>query len=539
MDRRRFIQASAAGVSAAALWPLGSTGATTLGSISTPLPKGVVFDKAPFGLGVASGDPLADRVIIWTRLTNSPLIAETTLAETVEVSWTVAKDAGLTQIVRQGTTAAMAQMAHCVHVDVDGLEPATTYYYRFSALGETSRLGRARTAPVDSVDQLRFAFISCQDFQAGSYAALRALAAENLDFVIHLGDYIYEYAADVNAYRPHIGGETTTLDDYRNRYALYKGDPALRDAHAAFTWICTWDDHEVDNNYAGINPSDSSTPEAFATRRASGYQAWHEHLPVRMPEVNATHLDGLPIYRQFQLGNLLHLSILDTRQYRSNQPCGDQIGNCADSADPNATMLGDQQETWLKNNLVTSNASWRGIAQQVMMGQLKLGGLPDWVKLPSAFSKVQQTAEGITINHDQWDGYTVARRNLMKHIADNSIPDVVVLTGDIHSHWVSDLKVDFDSRISPAIATEFVGSSITSEGFPKGSNAVLKSVLPITNPHIRFVEGERHGYAIVDLTHERWKTTFRTVADLNDPNSSVSDLATFQVARGKPRATRV
>lgn len=539
MDRRRFIQASAAGVSAAALWPLGATRAATLGSSSSPLPKDVAFDKAPFSFGVASGDPLADRVIIWTRLANSPLIAEVTLPETVEVSWTVAIDAGLTQIVRQGKTPAMAQMAHCVHVDVDGLEPATTYYYRFSAMGQTSRLGRARTAPVGSIDQLRFAFISCQDFQAGSYAALRSLAAENLDFVIHLGDYIYEYAADVNTYRPHIGGETTTLDDYRNRYALYKGDPALRDAHAAFTWICTWDDHEVDNNYAGTNPSDSSTPEAFATRRASGYQAWHEHLPVRMPEVSATGLDEVSVYRQFQLGNLLDLSILDTRQYRSDQPCGDQIGNCAGSGDPNATMLGSQQEIWLKNNLLKSNASWRGIAQQVMMGQLKLGGLPNWVKFPSAFSKAQQTAEGITVNHDQWDGYTVARRNLMKHIADNSIPDVVVLTGDIHSHWVSDLKVDFDSRFSPTIATEFVGSSITSEGFPKGSNVVLKSVLPITNPHIRFVEGERHGYTVVDLTHERWKTTFRTVVDLNDPTSSASDLATFQVARGKPRATRV
>ncbi len=540
MNRRAFLQTTVGGATVAALWPFGaSRSQAPLPPSSTPMPLGVAFDAAPFTLGVASGDPLADRVIIWTRLAVSPLTGDGGLPENVEVSWVVATDPGLTNVVRQGKTAALAQRAHSVHVDVDGLEPSTTYYYRFSALGSTSRLGRARTAPVGSVNHLRFAFVSCQDFQAGSYAALRALAVENLDFVIHLGDYIYEYAADSAAYRSHIGGEATTLSDYRNRYALYKGDSALRDAHAAFTWICTWDDHEVADNYAGTRPADDSSAAAFAARRASGYQAWYEHLPVRLPGSAPMNPNGFPIHRRFELGDLLDLSVLDTRQYRTDQPCGGQTGSCAGSDDPNSTMLGNEQEAWLKNNLSTSKAAWRGIAQQVMMASVKLGGLPDWVKLPDALKDVRQLGEGITVNHDQWDGYVAPRRNILGHIANNSIPDVVVMTGDIHSHWVADLKVDFDSLSSPVIATEFVGSSITSMGFPKGSNLALKTILSRANPHVRFVEGERHGYAIVDLTHERWQTTFRTVADIKKPTSPASNLVTYQVQRGKPRATRV
>ncbi|MGC1513782.1 MAG: alkaline phosphatase D family protein [Acidimicrobiales bacterium] len=543
MDRRRFLQTSAGGAAVAALWPFGMSRAGS-GTTNTPdspagIPLGVAFDPAPFSLGVASGDPLADAVILWTRLAPSPLAGDGPLPETVEVSWTIALDPDLNLVVRQGTTAAVVRSAHSVHVDVDGLEPATTYYYRFSALGATSRLGRARTAPIGSVDHLRFAFVSCQDFQAGSYASYRALAGEDLDFVLHLGDYIYEYAADPGAYRSHIGGETTTLDDYRNRYALYKGDPALRDAHAAFTWICTWDDHEVVNNYAGTSPPGAPAGPEFDARRANGYQAWYEHLPVRLPGGAQASAGSFPIHRRFQLGDLLDLSVLDTRQYRSDQPCGDATGNCAGSLDPNATMLGAHQEAWLLDNLSTSTAAWRGVAQQVMMAQLKLGGLPDRFRLPEALGGLRQAGEGITVNHDQWDGYATPRRRLLSHLADNAIPDVVVLTGDIHSHWVADLKVDFDAHLSPVVATEFVGSSITSTGFPKGSNLAMQSLVPLTNPHIRFVEGERHGYAIADVTPERWETTFRTVGDISNPTSPVADLAGFRVMRGRPRAIRV
>ncbi len=329
-------QVLAAGLASAGLLVVGGEGRAAAAPSSLP---------PPFTLGVASGEPEPDGVVLWTRLAPQPLDGGGMPDRAVPVEWEIAADEGLRRVVRRGVAAALPQHAHTVHVEVGGLRPATWYWYRFRADGHLSRVGRTRTAPARSASppRLRFAFASCQNFQDGFWPAYAGMAAEDLELVVHLGDYIYEGGVNAGAPRQHNSAEIVTLADYRNRHALYRGDPALQAAHAAFPWLLTFDDHEVENNYAGAIPENPAEASGFLARRAAAYQAYWEHLPLRRRQ--RPHGPDLLLYRQAAFGDLLELRLLDTRQYRTDQPCGDGLQvRCPAALDPAATMTGPAQE---------------------------------------------------------------------------------------------------------------------------------------------------------------------------------------------------
>jgi alkaline phosphatase D len=365
----------------------------------------------PFTLGVASGDPTPDSCVIWTRLATDPLAPLGGLngLRTV-IGWEVAHDEAFSRIVRQGRYTCAPELSFSAHVDVQGLEPDRWYFYRFTSSGGSSPVGRLRTTPTQgSVRPLDLAFVSCNHWEQGLFTAYRHLADEEVDLVAHLGDYIYEYAGNTARVRTHAGPEVITLDDYRSRYAQYKSDPQLQAAHAGRPWLVTWDDHEVDNNYA--------------QRRAAGYQAWWEHQPVRVPRPDSW--ADLTIQRSATWGSLARLWVLDTRQYRSDQPCGDGAKPvpCGDWGDPDHTMLGPAQERWLLDGLGGSSARWQVLAQQVMMAPFDRA--PD---------------DSVLTSMDQWSGYPAARDRLLRAVAERAPGRTVVLTGDIHSNWVNDLR---------------------------------------------------------------------------------------------------
>jgi alkaline phosphatase D len=477
------------------------------------------FSDYPFSLGVASGDPLADSVVIWTRLAPNPLAGGGMPLVNVPVRWQVALDEKMKQVVRRGTVLATPELAHSVHVDVCGLEPNRWYWYQFQAGKEASPIGRTRTAPAfySYISQLNFAFVSCQDWQNGYYTAYRHLAEENLDLVIHLGDYIYEYGPQPGGPRQHNSPEIITLADYRDRYALYRTDSNLQAAHGAFPWIVTWDDHEVDNNYANLIPEDNQTQEAFRKRRANAYQAYYEHMPLRQSSLpkGANAL----LYRRLTFGNLAEFNVLDTRQYRTNQPCDDGLKpRCPQAFDSNATMTGSKQEQWLTKGLDKSRSRWNVIAQQTMLAQYNFSSSP---------------GAGV-FNMDQWDGYVAARSRLLSFLNQRQPSNPVVITGDIHSSWVHDLKLDFNNPKSATVGTEFVGTSITSD-FPTAFIAPVQAALS-NNPHTKFFDGAFRGYVRCKLTPERWQSDYRVVSSIVDLNASVRTLASFVVQNGQPGA---
>ena len=480
------------------------------------------FSKYPFSLGVASGDPLPDGVVLWTRLAPEPLNGGGMPQQNVPVQWQIALDESMKKVVRRGTVLATPELAHSVHVDVRGLKPSYWYWYQFKVGNEVSPIGRTRTAPAlgDRIAQLNFAFASCQDWQNGYFPAYRGMAQENLDLVVHLGDYIYEYGPQPGGPRQHNSLEIVTLADYRQRYALYKTDPNLQAAHAAFPWIVTWDDHEVDNNYANLIPEDDQSQQEFLRRRANAYKAYYEHMPLRrslMPQG-----PNLLLYRRFTFGDLAEFNVLDTRQYRSDQPCGDGLKlRCAEALDPAATMTGTEQEQWLMQGLDKSPARWNVIAQQTMMAEYDFDARP--------------TVE--VFNVDQWDGYVAARDRILRFLNQRRPSNPVVITGDIHSSWVHDLKTDFSKQASPTVGTEFVGTSISSD-FPAQFIAPVTAALA-DNPHTKFFDGTFHGYVRCNLSRDRWQADYRVVPTILDPNAPISTLASFVVENGRPGAQRV
>ncbi len=462
--------------------------------------------------------------MLWTRLAPDPLNGGGMNGQgAVEVAYEVAEDEGFGRVVLRGTAIAEPALAHSVHADATGLRPGREYFYRFVAGGEISRVRRTKTAPAMGADleHLRFAFASCAHWEHGYFTAYRHLAREDLDLLLFLGDYIYEYSAGT-AYEPDTGAvrtfpdsETMTLAAYRNRHALYKTDPDLQAAHAAFPWITTWDDHEVENNYAG-GASELEDPEAvFLERRAAAYQAYYEHLPLR-PESMPLGPD-LRLYRRLAYGNLATFNMLDTRQYRTDQPCGDGVqARCAAAQDPDATLTGPDQERWLLEGLDASEARWNVIGQQVMMAELTI------------------PREGEEqYNLDQWDAYPAARNRILGHVMSHAIPNTVVLTGDIHSTWIADLKADFEDPASATVATEFVTSSITA--YNPFAN-LLRFLLP-TNDHFRYYDG-RHGYMRCEVTPERWQTDIRAMESVTEPDIPIETVATFVVEDGEPGAKR-
>jgi alkaline phosphatase D len=483
-----------------------------LGGAVTGAPK---FSAYPFSLGVASGDPAPGSVVLWTRLAPRPLEPGGGMPPgAVEVSWQIAEDESLARVVRSGTAMANAQWGHSVHVEAAGLQPDRWYWYQFKAGGETSPKGRTRTLPPANAlpERLRFAFASCQHYEAGLFTAYEHLAREDVDLVVHLGDYIYEGAAREEQVRRHQGPEIMTLDDYRARYALYKLDPALQAAHAAAPWIVTWDDHEVMNNYAADIPGRPAPREDFLLRRAAAYQAYYEAMPLRRAQLPSG--PDMLLYRQLNYGRLAAFNVLDTRQYRTDQPQGDGRKPPSDVLlDPKGTLLGNRQRDWLSGALERSTATWNVLAQQVMMARVDL-------------------TNGPLVQHsmDQWPGYEFERRRVLKHFHERKIKNPIVLTGDIHTNWANELIADFDQLDSRTVGVEFVGTSIASGGdgaqLPKGREATGAE-----NPFVKFFNGER-GYVRCEVTPQQWKTEFKTVPFVSRPGAPVNKRATFVVESG-------
>ena len=492
----------------------------------------------PFKLGVASGDPLPDGIVLWTRLVADPYDASSMGTSPVHVEWEIAADPRFRRVVRRGAAVADPALAHSVHVDVRHLAPARDYWYRFRTGGELSPAGRTRTAPPprSRLRGLRLGVVNCQNWQNGYWPAYTALAEEDLDAVLHLGDYIYEFdPRSVYTDRQHTTPATPGLDqlvtlaDYRARHAQYKTDPALQAAHAAFPWIVTWDDHDVESNYADLLDENSDTgarrqdTAAFALQRAAAYQAYYEHLPLRR------RIDpGSPdyqLYRRFDFGDLLRLNVLDTRQYRTDQPGGfpSDFGPVAvGTQNTTGTLTGDAQEGWLRDGLAGSPARWNVIAQQVMMSQ---------IRFPNFFDPTHPLPP--IANLDQWDGYDPARTRLLSFLRDAEVPNPIVLAGDVHSSWFSDLRIERDDLDSDPVAVEFTATSVSSD-FPIAFDAPLKAYNPVLNPHVRYFDGSRRGYLRLSIDRQRWITDVRTVDSIAVRQSPVSTTASWAVAAGEP-----
>ena len=437
-----------------------------------------------------------------------------------EVRWELASDDQFGQVVQTGTGVASPVLAHSVHVDVTGLTPATEYFYRFMVGGEISPVGRTRTAPADGtdVDSVRFALRGCARWEHGYFKPYGHIAEQRFDVIFNLGDYIYEMSSgdysvyDDDAPRRFTGGEIVDLSLHRNRHALYKTDADLQAAHRSAPWVVTWDDHEVENDYAGLVREEPRDQNGFPALVAASYQAYYEHMPLR-PSSIPTGPD-MQLYRAFRYGTLLDVAMLDGREYRSDQPCGDgaQV-RCLQALDPAMTRLGPAQEQWVLATLDASAATWKSICQQTMMAQLNV------------------SASEPTFNLDQWDGYPDARNRLLQHIDSRSIANTVVLSGDIHCAKVNDFKMDFKDATSTTVATEFVCTSLNADNplVPQLQQALL------INPHIRFVDG-LHGYNLNTLTMDSWRSDFRTVPNVTDESAGVSTPTSWVISAGRAGA---
>ncbi len=446
----------------------------------------------PFYHGVASGDPLSDRVIIWTRVTD-----DTLTTNSVTVEWRIATDTNMTNIVNSGVGTAFEANDWTFKEDVTGLQPNTWYYYDFKALNHYSIRGRTKTAPVGDVDSLRFGVVSCSNYEHGYFGAYRHLMNRNdIDCILHLGDYIYEYG--VGGYSANIAGrenepqnEIITLDDYRVRHSHYKLDEDLRKLHQQYPFINVWDDHESTNDSYkdGAENHDPATEGSWADRKVSFSQAYHEWLPIRSPQPG-----DLRIYRSFEFGDLINMPMIDTRIEGR-----DEQGGAAEASDPTRSLLGSVQYNWLTNNLSNSNKQWNIIGNQVMIAPLRI--------------------LGVVLNYDQWDGYAYERQQLLDHVVNNNIENFVVLTGDIHTSWVNDIPHNNynGSNCTGSAGVEFVVTSVTSPGSPIG---VTDFIIQTSNSHNQYFELTEHGYGILDVNKQRTQFDFYYLNDIEDPNTN-------------------
>ncbi|MGC4031190.1 MAG: alkaline phosphatase D family protein [Tepidisphaeraceae bacterium] len=470
------------------------------------------FSTDPFGLGVASGDPDSSSVVLWTKLAPDLTLPDAGMGDrVVNVSWEVAEDEGMKKVVQKGTAVASKELGHSVHAEVSGLRPDRWYFYRFRAGDAESPVGRTRTLPEASVmpEQLRFAFASCQHYEAGLYTAYQHMAEDELDLIFHLGDYIYEAApgkkgSGVRRHSPtEAGGPLMTLTDYRLRHAQYKSDKHLQAAHARCPWWVTWDDHEVSNNYADdIDGKVGLSISQFLKRRAAAYQAYYEMMPLRARSMPKG--PNLQLYRAASFGRLADLTILDTRQFRTDQPNNDRAAPLNEAAmSDHQTIMGKTQKAWLKDRLKASRGTWNVIAQQVMMGMLK--------------EHAADEPNEDVYNMDAWSGYAHERMEIVKYMQDARVSNPVVLTGDVHANYVNDLRVDDREADKPIVAAEFVGTSIASGGDgedqPKGVGRLLSD-----NPGLRYHNRER-GYVRCTLTPKLWNTDYVTVAKVTEANA--------------------
>ncbi|PXY20721.1 alkaline phosphatase D family protein [Prauserella muralis] len=518
IGRRSFL--GLAGVSAAAL-ALGTGEAT-----AAPRPGGRL-PSDPFGLGIASGDPESHSIVLWTRLAPEPLAADGhggMPRRPVTVEYEVAEDERFSRVVRRGHAVATAELAHSVHPEVAGLRPGREYFYRFRAGGHLSPPGRTRTAPAREArpGELSLALASCQAWYHGHFTAYRHLVADEPELVFFLGDYIYEYAINAaNLWRegvtvgPAHDADVQTLEQYRLRYALFKTDPHLQRAHALAPWIVTWDDHEVQNNYAAEHSRYGISPEDFERRRAVAYRAYYENMPLRRAALPRG--PDMRLYRRTPWGRLAEFNVLDTRQYRDDVPSDTTAGG--EHTDPRRSILGAEQERWLVDGLRRSGALWNVLVQQVVLARID-----------------RDTGPGTTFSMDQWDGFTANRDRLLGAVQRHGVDNLLVFTGDIHRHVAAELKADFTDPASATIGTELVTGSVGSDG--DGAPTDGYTGLWLANPHVKFYDGRR-GYVLCRMGPEALVSEFKVVDYIQrDDAAPVSTVARFVTEAGRPGLER-
>jgi alkaline phosphatase D len=482
------------------------------------------FAADPFSLGIASGDPTPDGIVLWTRLAPDPTRGDGgVMPEAYGVRYELARDEAFTRILRRGAVEAIPEEAHSIHVELSGLDPSTEYFYRFKWGTAVSPVGRTRTAPPQGagVDQLRFAFVSCQNFPAGYFNAYADIAQQDLDLVVHLGDYIYEGPA--NGVRNHAPAATImSLSDYRIRHAQYKTDLDLQAAHAALPWYVTWDDHEVSNNYATFDSDPDSPLDVFTARRAAAYQAYWEHMPLsRARKPQGPYLD---LYRRFAWGGLATFNMLDGRQFRSDQPKGsspkDPSGYSVSALDPGRTMLGDAQLQWLEAELRTTRAAWNVLANQVAF---------------APYDRDPSLASRDFGGGDNWDGYVADRQRIIDTIIDGKTRNPIVITGDSHANWVRDIPPSFTDFDATPVGTEFMGTSVSTGGDP--ANPFVTYGGDPNNPQLLFHNNNR-GWVRCTVTPAQWTSDYRIVSTVVRRGAAASTLASFAVQDGVPGAQR-
>ncbi|TCC65399.1 alkaline phosphatase [Kribbella pittospori] len=494
-------------------------GLAAAGASALPVRSAVIAATAavpyPFQLGIASGEPDANSVVLWTRLAPSPLNADGHGGMTdtnIVVDWQVSTTDTFSTLVANGQVTATYATAHAVHVVAGNLNPDSDYFYRFRAQGHVSPVGRTRTTPAIGAAgrDLTMAFTSCSHYEEGYYTVYRRMAEENPGLILHLGDYIYEYGATSGRPRLHLGAEIVTIADYRRRYAQYKTDPDLQAAHAVAPWIVVPDDHEVENNYAGTireNNTPALTAAQWTARRSAAYQAYYENMPLRPAQANSG--NSIPLYRRLRWGSLATFHMLDTRQYRNDQACGDGWKICSDADLASRSLPGNAQETWLLDGLNQHLGTWDIIGQQVFFAR-----------------RFNSTGASM----DSWDGYRASRARIQQGWVDRGTRNPVVLTGDVHRAWANDLKADYTNANSATIGTELVTSSVTSSGDGDGSTTVPDVG---TNPWLKFYNNRR-GYVRATLSPTQLQADFRAVAKVSEHGAAATTVKSFVVQEGRP-----
>ena len=513
--RRKFLAAT-----------LAVTGAGLLPARHARPAESFRFSTNPFSLGIASGYPTPDGMVLWTRLAPSPLEPGGGMPqEVIPVEWAVATDEKMHTVVQHGTDYATPEWAHSIHVEPSGLDPGRDYWYRFESGGERSPIGRTRTAPTYGapLDRLKLGVVCCQHYEQGYYTAYKHMVTDNLDLIVHVGDYIYEGNSEKKV-RHHNMPVAFTLDDYRARHALYRTDHDLANAHAATPWLLTWDDHDVANDYANDVSEDDDDPQLFLARRAAAYQAYYEHLPL--PRWAVPSGPAMRLYATRVFGNLASIVLLDQRQYRAPEACpplgragGHRVdeAKCPELDDPTRTMLGGRQEAWAQGQLASSQARWNLLAQGTLMGYNNEAPLPEhryWT--------------------DAWNGYPAARERLMKFLSERHISNPVVLSGDIHAFVVSGLHLKAADLESALVAPEFVTTSVTSDAVAETYFENIRK----NNPNLLTATGEHRGYVRMDITKDTLRADLISIDTVKEQNSGRSTLISYVVEAGKPALQR-